>query len=278
MGRKHLIWPGDAQAAITITFDDGYSETVENTSVWLFERQLSATYFIISDTVGASFEGRPTATWDMLRQVDRSGHEIGCHSASHTPFCGISSDFRRLAKGTISPAERVRYLWHAFIRGVQLYSQHHKAILPQLDPVRETVGAKIEIEQQIPGKRVDSFAYPAGRYNKAAQKALASAGFRSGRSLDPGINSNCPNWYALKAISLDSRMTSKDINSWVKAAVKQNGWIILVFHLIRQATTNEYLYTYLLDGFQQLVCDLQAGPFWIASQREVARFLHEQSR
>ncbi len=276
MGCNNLVWPGKAEAALSITFDDGYRETVENTSRWLFERQLSATYFIISEKVDASFEGIATASWDVLRQADRSGHEIACHGASHTPFSGIGSDLRRLVLGSIIAPDRMRFLWQSFYRVLQVYSLHHPTDRSPLDLVKETAGAKRDTENQIAGKNVESFAYPAGRYNQAAQKALATAGFRSGRSLDPGINGKCPAWYALKAISLTQRMRLQDIYRWVEAAIKQNGWLILVFHQIRQTATNEYLYTYPLDDFQQLVCDFQAGPFWIASQREVTRFLLKQ--
>ena len=146
MRHKHLVWPGGAQAAISITFDDGYSDTVENTYRWLSERHLSATYFIITGKVGASFEGRSTASWSMLRQADRRGHEIGCHGASHTPLGGIRSDFRRLAQGLLTSPDRVGFLWQTSYRGIQVYSRPYSTIQTRLDPVQETLAAKIEIE------------------------------------------------------------------------------------------------------------------------------------
>lgn len=94
---------------LVVTFDDGFRNQLENGCDLLDEAGIRATFFLITDLVGASAAEvericrerlhlpRPVAplSWDDARELVRRGHEIGSHTRSHP-------DLASLADGALS--------------------------------------------------------------------------------------------------------------------------------------------------------------------------------
>jgi glycosyltransferase involved in cell wall biosynthesis/peptidoglycan/xylan/chitin deacetylase (PgdA/CDA1 family) len=77
--------------AIVLTFDDGYADTAELGAEPLRRADISATVFVVSGLVGRTNEwasgtpllGRRLLTWDELRELRKTGIELGAHGVSH---------------------------------------------------------------------------------------------------------------------------------------------------------------------------------------------------
>ncbi|MDQ3075646.1 MAG: polysaccharide deacetylase family protein [bacterium] len=83
-----------------------------------------------------------------------------------------------------------------------------------------------------------SFAYPYGKFNQAVKQALMSAGFISGRTINPGFNGKDTPVYELKSQSILNTTTLAQIKSWIDTAKNDKTWLILTFHQVENNTTN----------------------------------------
>jgi peptidoglycan/xylan/chitin deacetylase (PgdA/CDA1 family)/SAM-dependent methyltransferase len=83
--------------AVILTFDDGYKNFIENAWPLLERTDFKATLFVVTEKVGrvadwdaGAAEPLPLMSWEDLKELHRSGVEIGSHSASHQDFSAIS--------------------------------------------------------------------------------------------------------------------------------------------------------------------------------------------
>jgi peptidoglycan/xylan/chitin deacetylase (PgdA/CDA1 family) len=70
---------GDTQAAVTITFDDGYPGQIERAIPIFNKHGLRATFFIHTDNVKDSW----SANWAAWKVAAEQGHEVGSHTKTH---------------------------------------------------------------------------------------------------------------------------------------------------------------------------------------------------
>lgn len=265
------IWPNGASAALTITFDDGYADTYCQTAAWLADRGHKATYYVISRRVGAYFERLPTATWHDWRCAAQMGHEVASHSATHSPMAGPLCDVRRILLGILDSPDRRAFIRQSFQRARALRGYRPDAETPQerVDPLLEPSISRREIRRQLPGCRVSSFSYPAGRLDRAARRAVADAGYLSARGNQVGVNPGVSSPYALRNICLGPGLMLKELEPWLLRAVGQRGWLILTFHLVSNDNTAHYPYHCSVPDFQRIVERIERLPFWVASQQAV---------
>ena len=144
---------------LSITFDDGYLDNLENACPVLEKLSLPATFFIVTEWMGSDVVPwwdrargvrHPWMNWDEVRELHRRGFEVGAHTRSHVDL------------GNVSPA-RAR---------------------------DEVLGARLQLEQQL-GARVDSFAYPYGgrkHVTETSREIVRGAGFRCCCSAYGGTN------------------------------------------------------------------------------------------
>jgi len=81
---------------IILTFDDGYRDNYDNAFPALRDRGMKGTFFIITDFAdfaATNPDYARYATWDMLREMDEAGMEIGSHSRDHPDLKGKDDDF-----------------------------------------------------------------------------------------------------------------------------------------------------------------------------------------
>jgi peptidoglycan/xylan/chitin deacetylase (PgdA/CDA1 family) len=82
---------------IALTFDDAFESMLVNGLPVLKELGVPATIYAIGDLVGHRAEwegmhGEQLASWDMLREAQSAGLEIGNHSATHADFGRLDYD------------------------------------------------------------------------------------------------------------------------------------------------------------------------------------------
>ena len=76
---------------VIITFDDGYRDVYENALPLLRERDMVATFFVVTDFVD---EERPEyVTWDMAREMQDAGMKIESHGRNHVSLQGKDHDY-----------------------------------------------------------------------------------------------------------------------------------------------------------------------------------------
>ncbi len=144
--------------AVVLTFDDGYASVVEQAWPILRDRDLPATLFMVSDYLDPALRlpwDEGSADGELVRLMSRGQLEEAAQSGldigSHT----------------------VSHPW-----------------LPRQDPVglsHELVDSRAALEDLLQ-QPVDAVAYPAGGWNEQVRLAAAGAGYRTGITVDRGIN------------------------------------------------------------------------------------------
>jgi peptidoglycan/xylan/chitin deacetylase (PgdA/CDA1 family) len=273
-----FIWPGEAEAAVTLSFDDGFAATHESTVALLYERGIKATYNIITNRVGTNFDCLVTANWEDWRQSVQLGHEIGSHSGWHVPLSGGLQDVRRFFSNLSSVPSCIAYVGQVLatnraLKSWKSNSRSNTNDLSGVSGIDNLTASRQQIDQMIPGQLTESFAYPAGRYDLAAQRAVAAAGFRSARTLDLGINSKKNNFFALHALSIGPGMGAGEVSYWLEKARLSAGWLIIVFHLVAQVNPQGYPYFCSLSDMQRILDMVQQPSFWVATQGQVVHYL-----
>jgi peptidoglycan/xylan/chitin deacetylase (PgdA/CDA1 family) len=78
--------------SVVLTFDDGFEDFYSVVAPHLFQRELPATVFIITDRAFGRFvpKGESFLNWEQIRELSASGIEIGSHSCSHLPLSELS--------------------------------------------------------------------------------------------------------------------------------------------------------------------------------------------
>lgn len=268
-------WPSGKQAALTLSFDDGYLGTIQASLPVLKERGLNATYNIITGLAGTSFEGLPTAGWDSLQTVREQGHELACHSDCHLPMASWTGEVKKLLAGLANSPQPGLYLRQIVRTARTLARQPTHPPAPGARLVNDLKASRLEMERNLPGLRVQSFVYPAGRYNQASQRLAADAGFSSARTLLPGINQNhtCP--FALRALVWAPAARIAEITPWLDTALRQHGWLVVVFHYIGAENPGSYPYFCASQDFQRFLDQAIQRDLWIAPQGEIADYCYQ---
>jgi peptidoglycan/xylan/chitin deacetylase (PgdA/CDA1 family) len=146
---------GTPRRGVLVTFDDCYSDLMENGLPVIRELNVPAVAFAVADLVGG------TNTWDVaigapelplldaseLRALQQTGVEIGVHTSTHRPLTTLSDQPLLLEHETSAATATLRAL----------------------------------------GLRARAFAYPHGAHDAAARAAVARAGQEAAFTVTPGI-------------------------------------------------------------------------------------------
>jgi len=272
---QHRSWPGRALAALTLTFDDGFADTNHETCGWLAARGSAATYFVITKYVGKQFENLQTASWGNWQEAANLNHEIASHGATHVPMAGLASELRRLIVSIYHSPNRIQLFTEFWQRFLAL--RRYK-VVGQLKESKGLTSSELsisrnEIMDQIDHYSVQSYAYPAGRYNKSVQSAVAAAGYASARGLEPGINDSGVNPFALRSLCLGTGNSMSHIRPWLERTLEKSGWLILTFHLVAEENQNQYPYFCSTKEFKSIILEIEKLPIWVATQGVIARYL-----
>ena len=270
-----IDWPNGKSAALTITFDDGFADTYHETCGWLAEREIKATYFLISRYVGKCFENIATANWENWRLAAGQGHEVASHGATHATMAGLKAGIDPVLRGILSAPDRFSYFRQIFFRFLALrkYQKPANNSPGLVDPLSEPQVSRQEIRQHLPNCQVLSFSYPAGRLNLAACQAVEAAGYLSARGNQAGINIGGNSPFTLRNLCLGPGLTLPELEPWLRRTLDQSGWLIITFHLVSKNNSTLYPYHCSVSGFRQMIHRIEKLPFWVTTQQAVVTYL-----
>ncbi len=193
-----------AQGIVSITFDDGWTNQYTTAAPILAAANMSAVYYIISNTVDPNEFGYMTTA--QILDLQTNGNEIGGHTIHH---CNLTL-LPETAGCAFTPA-------------------------PGATPFDEIVGSKNALESL--GATITTFAYPNGGYNDAIKTIITGNGFSGARSIDAGFNTRYSDTTALKAQIIDTNVPLETIKGWVDTAASNKSWLILTFHQVADLAT-----------------------------------------
>ena len=137
-----------------VTFDDGYLSVYEHAYPALAKRNMTATVYVVADTIGGINEWDHKAgdqmekmmTAEQVREMSDNGFEIGSHTLTHAHLTMLSDEQLKM----------------------------------------EVVDSKHKLEDII-GKEVTSFSYPYGDYDNRVLEAAIAAGYKCAVSTKLGV-------------------------------------------------------------------------------------------
>ena len=153
---------GAARGLVGLTFDDGYTDFVEQAVPVLDRHGMTGTVYVVAGGLGAPKAWGTEPRWDLMdadqvRQVAAAGHEVGSHTMTHPRLSGAD-------EATLT----------AEIAG-------SRAVLEDV------------LQASVPG-----FCYPYGDFDAAAADAVRAAGYDHAcvtGDYDPGDRFTLPRCY-----------------------------------------------------------------------------------
>ena len=238
-------WPGDRQAAISLTFDDGMATHLDIAGPILKKHRLNGTFFV---TAGSKAWRTRLQDWQRLAA---EGHEIGGHTVHHP--CLL---------------ERI--------------TPHAQAYTPEMMEAEIRDGAR-EIAARIRSRRGLTFAYPCGNMsfgppaaqpvNQALYLRYVAEHFFAARNYG---------WSGTVAPDALSVLTAPDLGltagrdfagllAMAQPALRDGHWGVFSFHGIG----GEHL-SVSAEAFDELAAYLARHPeIWTATFGDVVRYIQE---
>ena len=150
------------EKAVVITFDDGFFSMQSKLVPLAKEFGYPITLFVYVDNIYTRAER--SLTWNQLKEMERNGIEIECHSVSHADLLRLSN------QNTMSSRRQLFEEIYLSKRIMELYLR----------------------------KRIQYFAFPYGRYDLRIIDMCANSGYRRVFSTDYGSNIITRNNYCLR--------------------------------------------------------------------------------
>ena len=148
----------DLGGHLAITFDDGYVDNLTTACPVLTARDLPACFFLASGYIGTDHVPgwdadanvkRAWMTWDQVRQLRRSGFEIGAHTVNHVNL-GDAESFERA--------------------GATPFPNHWNVEVDSETAEFEIAESRRHLEREL-GEPVRFFSYPFGRRENITQRS-----------------------------------------------------------------------------------------------------------
>ena len=245
-GKLTWPWPKKALAAISLTYDDGNPNNLDQAIPDLEAWDLYGSFYL---TTGRQDVQARKEDWKAAFQ---KGHEIGNHSVNHPA--------RADAYAPNIPNWLPPEIW------LENYSSH--------DITREVEQAALWLDQNIGPDPKRSYAYPCSAtaigtepdetsYDAVVQRL-------HGASRVSGNISNNPqtvDLYRIQSFSF-AQPSLADLISYCQSALKTGGWTVLMFHGVGgpSHTTERHIHQALLDY-------LIKNKYWVAPLRDVAQYI-----
>jgi peptidoglycan/xylan/chitin deacetylase (PgdA/CDA1 family) len=274
-------WKNDAKAALTLSFDGCYTITYELALEALLRYKMPATWFIVTNYVGDSLQGRKVATWQDWKSASQLGMEIASHTVTH-PHLGISP-FKAglklirsiLKKGwtVLMKTNKITKAKNAAFACIQeRHGVSHSLIID------EAIQSKNTIEAQIPFQRALSFAYPGGRYNSALKKGIREAGYLSARATEDGYNYlSSIAFYALKSKVWNINVNAEMANEWIDFALGKGAWLIETYHVVSPDAKSGYHYDTAISDFEAHLAYISSQNICVDTQQNIAKYIAERN-
>lgn len=241
------IWPANAPAAVSLTYDDGTADQLEHAMPALEAQGLRGTFYLNIEN------DQMQARKDEWKAAFTRGHEIGNHSVHHPARADAYANIPNWL-----PPEH----W--------LENYTPADIMNELDESAEWLNTNIGPDP------LRTYAYPCchmaigdppdeASYDTAVLKHHFAA-------RDGGMKTNDPHTVNLLRVSgygFD-HPASDELIGYCKAAFEIGGWTVLVFH----GVGGSHLKTE-LDVHTKLLEYLLSKRFWVAPFRDIADYIRQ---
>jgi peptidoglycan/xylan/chitin deacetylase (PgdA/CDA1 family) len=279
-------WKNNAAAALTLSFDDGYKETVKNCAHYLARHKLRATWNIPITYVGDIFEGQDVVSWsDIYEIAQQLGMEIASHSVNHLSLYTSPLEYlRKVPAGFYYASSKLAYLRQVIAMAYNLLtpgrSNRDRAEISPSDTDYEAAASKSEIDKQVPSQVTLSYVYPFGKCNRAYKDSVRAAGYTCARSTRKGYNVyEKIDFFDLRCLVWSKDTTAKEADGWIYKAMAKGAWLIETYHLVAEDNRSAYEWFSPAEAFQQHVAHLsrlaESNKVWVDTQQNVAKYMKQ---
>lgn len=245
------MWPFNAKAAVSITYDDGHPSNLDLAIPDLEDRGFRGTFYLTPELIGSD----RVEEW---RQACRSGHEIGNHTWNHP--CAALPTF----ESDQFTLEQTGKTEHWLNENIGYFGVKGRA-----DDLRTY--AYICGELQLGGGGPDVARL---RYLELVRSTFWAARTTGGEpQLPEEVRAN-PYEISARATTWDYDRSDRSID-YCKSALSEGRWAVLILHSI----TNHGETTKAIDTSRQVHIEIldflaeNTTQFWVAPLREVYRHI-----
>ena len=244
-------WPEFAEAAASITFDDGTRDQYLVAAPVLERHDVRATFFLISHKMDRGVwvdqaGPRRLMSWREAARLADAGHEIGSHGATHVDL-----------------------------------SRNDVNLELELD------ASRTQIERRLPGVTVRTLSWPYWRSTPEARKHASETGYiaaRGGAAVpDQFRNLQETGTLNVPAMGLRPADPAEEWDKLAAEAVANGGWVVYALHGLDNGSIPDMGLGWepIRDSeLERIITQLQARDVWIAPFGEVAAYkqLREMAR
>jgi len=223
-------WYGFKTCAVTFTFDDGTSNQMPIAKPLLDQYGFKATFFPVINW---------GPNWTQLKVAVANGHEVGCHTVSHTNLTTITSS-TTLTTEIVSP--------------------------------------KTTINSNIPAQKCITIAYPNCATNQQVTD-ICKLNYIGGRTCSGQIVPATPSdFFAISSIATGTTgvNTSPAMNDKVKQAKTAKGWCVFMIHGINADGGYSPTQDSVLNAHFQYLTNNSAD-YWVGAFGNVIKYIKERN-
>ena len=246
---QRWTWPEGRRAAVSLSYDDGHPDNLDHAVPDLEERGFLGTFYLTTN------RERMRERADDWRAAFQRGHEIGNHTVRHP---ARADDYLPNLPDWLPPE-----LW------LENYSP--------ADIMREVDDAAVWLNENIGLDPFRTFANPCcasaigkvpdeGSYYAAIRRHHFAARTGGNRTNDPR---------AMDLLRIRSygftEPTAEELTEYCEDAFNTGGWTVFMFHSIDGPSHNTRR-----EVHRNLLGYLRDNSYWVASVREVARYVLDQ--
>lgn len=229
-------WSGFRKAAVSFTFDDGPQSDV-GVALPMFDKYgYKATFNIVTGWVG----GQGMISWDGVKQLASSGHEIASHSDSHPNGQPMPGNEIASSKQTLNSKVQQKY-----------------GCITLAYPNCDTPGDSQVLQNYVVGR-------------------ICNGSWKGGSDIMGKDGPN--NWAAVSALMTGNQGTS-DFKGNMQKAVQQGGWVAFLTHGFTTGTNGYATYSptdaSTMEGSLQYA-QQNDKDIWVAPMGYVAMYIKER--
>lgn len=233
------LWPWGAQAAVSLTIDEGLNEPYTILMPEIELRGWRASFYIYTD--------QPTLenTWNRVILAHQRGHEISNHTKTH-PNLTTLSDARI----------------HEELKGG---NQDLLAKLGEL-PLQS-----FAYPYEATDARVSAITLQYHRYARAGDHGAPTPPY-------PINDAHKPDFGALKAKAPTREISLTDWNKWIDATLESRGWFIEELHGVEDIGASGGWEPRTIDDFRRHFDHIESfqGKIWVAPIQNVGNYIEER--